>query len=83
MPYFSGIHVHVENIRGHKFDEWGVQSLPRQNKISAYITSKSEEIFQIVIKPDLLRPRKFLANAIFSMFESVTGLLNLQLNSMC
>ena len=39
-------------MEGNEFDEWGVQQLRKQNKISAYIISKSNEAFRISIRPD-------------------------------
>lgn len=53
MPLLRGLNVRVTNADGHAFDEWGVQQLRRQNKISAYIKSKSEEAFHISIQPEL------------------------------
>lgn len=53
--------MHVTNAEGQVFDEWGVQQLRKRNKISAYITSKSEEAFRITIKPQI----PFLSSEVF------------------
>lgn len=53
MPQFRGINVRVTNAEGRDFEEWGVQQLRKQNKISAYIKSKSEEAFRVTIQPEL------------------------------
>lgn len=63
MPVLRGLNVRVTDVEGHVFDEWGVQQLRKQNKISAYIKSKSEEAFRITIQPDIpfLGSEDFLA----------------------
>lgn len=53
MPQLRGLNVRVTNAEGYDFDEWGVQQLRKQNKISAYIKSKSEEAFRITVQPEL------------------------------
>ena len=53
MPQLRGINVRVTNAEGHNFEEWGVQQLRKQNKISAYIESKSEEAFRVTVQPEL------------------------------
>lgn len=45
--------MHVTNVEGQVFDEWGVQPLRKQNRISAYIKAKSEEAFRITIQPQI------------------------------
>lgn len=66
MPLLRGLSVHVTDAEGQAFDEWGVQQLRKQNKISAYIKSKSGEAFRVTVQPQIpfATPDVFLARDI-------------------
>jgi hypothetical protein len=53
MPRLRDITVRVTDAEGHDFEEWGVQQLRKQNKVSAYIPSRSEAAFRITIQPKI------------------------------
>ncbi len=53
MPQLRDITVRVTDAEGHEFEEWGIQQLRKQNKVSAYITSRSEAAFRITIQPKI------------------------------
>lgn len=77
--------MHVTNAEGQVFDEWGVQQLRKQNKISAYIKSKSEEAFRITVQPQLpfVTSEDFLAGDIQDdAGEGDSGNLNIRSKSL-
>ncbi|KAL8813626.1 MAG: hypothetical protein Q9200_000108 [Gallowayella weberi] len=50
MPQLRDVTVHVTDVDGNPFEEWGVQSL-RGNKISTYIESTTDVPFRISVQP--------------------------------
>lgn len=53
MPHFKGLTVHITDQHGEILQEWGIQHLRGQSKVSAYIQSSTDMPFQITIKPDI------------------------------
>lgn len=52
MPQLRDVTVHVTDVHGNDFDEWGVQNL-RGNKVSAYIKSTTDMPFRVSIQPKI------------------------------
>ena len=53
MPQLRKLTVHVTDAGGQEFQEWGIQLLPRWNKISAYIESRSNVAFKITVQAEI------------------------------
>lgn len=56
MPQTKNLTVQVTDRDGNTLDEWGVQNLRGQNKISAYIKSCNDMAFQVTVKPNIPFP---------------------------
>lgn len=54
MPEFRNLDVRVVNKYGDELQEWGVQHLHSQNKISTYIKSSTNVTFSVTVQPRLL-----------------------------
>lgn len=53
MPEFRNLDVRVVDKDGAELQEWGVQHLHSQNKISTYIKSSTNVTFRVTIQPRL------------------------------
>lgn len=53
MPAFRNLDVHVVDKDGDELQEWGVQHLHSQNKISTYIKSTTNMTFRVTVQPRL------------------------------
>lgn len=53
MPEFRNLDVRVVDKDGNELQEWGVQHLHSQNKISSYIRSSTNLTFRVTIQPRL------------------------------
>lgn len=51
MPEFRNLDVRVIDKHGNELQEWGVQHLHSQNKISSYIKSSTNMTFRVTIQP--------------------------------
>jgi len=50
MPQLRDISVHITNSNGVEFEEWAVQHLRKQHKISAYIKAQSNTAFRVSVQ---------------------------------
>lgn len=50
MPQLRDITVHVTDSKGVEFEEWAVQHLRKQHKISAYIKAQSDTTFRVSVQ---------------------------------
>lgn len=53
MPEFRNLDVRVVDKDGYELQEWGVQHLHSQNKISTYIKSSTNVTFRVTVQPRL------------------------------
>lgn len=53
MPEFRNLDVRVVDKDGNELQEWGVQHLHSQNKISSYIKSSTNMTFRVTVQPRL------------------------------
>lgn len=53
MPEFRNLDVRVVDKDGDELQEWGVQHLHSQNKISTYIKSSTNVTFRVTVQPRL------------------------------
>lgn len=53
MPEFRNLDVRVVDKDGEELQEWGVQHLHSQNKISTYIKSSTNVTFRVTVQPRL------------------------------
>lgn len=53
MPEFRSLDVRVVDKDGNELQEWGVQHLCGQNKISSYIKSSTNMAFRVTVQPRL------------------------------
>lgn len=53
MPAFRNLNVHVVDKYGDELQEWGVQHLHSQNKISTYVKSSTNMTFRVTVQPRL------------------------------
>lgn len=62
MPSFGDITVRVTDSDGKELDEWGIQHLRRQNKVSVYIKSSTNMGFMLSVQPKIPFPDPDLPN---------------------
>lgn len=56
MPYLRGITVHVTDLHGNDFQEWGIQYLRQhteEKRVSAYVQSITDVSFQVSVQPNI------------------------------
>lgn len=53
MPQLRDITVHVTDSNGVEFEEWAVQHLRKQHKISAYIKAQSDTAFRVSVQANI------------------------------
>lgn len=53
MPEFRSLNVRVTDSDGNDLEEWGVQHLRSQDKVSTYIKSCTNMSFMISVEPKL------------------------------
>lgn len=53
MPQMRDITVHVTDSNGVEFEEWAVQHLRKQHKISAYIKAQSDAAFRVSVQAEI------------------------------